>query len=282
MLKEKDGALKAIIFLSDGNNATCQTIDNPCGDAVHAKELGIQIFAIGINDLGKGSNYLKCMAKTTGGSYYPTKIYQLEKICGDLSKTIPNIIAKDIVLTYRVPDSVDISTTDSSMLVGDKGHNLTYYVGTISSKEQKKLAFEVSSTEKGVFPLGIGPGSAVELIGYDNGKYRLAIPQASISIQAPSPILNDSTSVSDNMTNTSGVQFSLAGQGGNEVVRDRQTDVSIQKLITPNEQGTGPKIVFKITAPRIQELNLVIAADSSGSTVLYPDQGQTDQDIIKI
>ena len=276
--QEKDSALKAIIFLSDGNNSTCTIPDNPCEDATFARDQGIIIYGIGIGDSGKGTNYLKCMADTTGGSYYSAETNHLEMIYENLSKSIPNIIAKNVVLKYRVPEDVEVITTDSRVLVED-GHNLAYNIGTISFNEQKQFSFDVSSTKAGTYPLGITPGSVVELTRYDNIRNSVPIPEIIIGIKPgmiPSNPIHE-----NNATNISDAQFSLVGQGGKEISRDQQTNVSVQKLIMPNEQGTGPKIVFKITAPKIKKLDLVIAADSSGSTMLYPDQTPTDQDIIK-
>jgi Ca-activated chloride channel family protein len=67
---------KVIIFLSDGNNTTCKN-DTPCRDAVRAKNNGIIIYTIGLDDTGNGTKYLKCMAETTGGRYYSATVKEL-------------------------------------------------------------------------------------------------------------------------------------------------------------------------------------------------------------
>lgn len=275
MLSQKDAALKVIIFLSDGNNTTCKLRDNPCADAARARDLGIIIYSVGINDSGKGTEYLRCMADTTGGSYYPAKIENLNKIYQDLSDNIPEILAQNVVIDYSLPENVDIKTGDSRFRIWENTNNFTYHIGTISSNEQRRILFNISSTKDGSYDLGISPYSVVRFTKFDGNKSVLPIPEIAINIVRPT------IPIPENNTSGMGEPFNLVGRGGANEIKESKTNISVQKLIMPNKEGTGPKIIFRITAPKIEKLNLVIAADSSGSTSLYPDKAPTDQDAIK-
>jgi hypothetical protein len=264
---QKDDSQKLVIFLSDGNNR-CTNSNNPCADSEKAKNLGIMIFPVGINDSGEGSSYLQCMAITTGGSYYSTYIEGIEKLFINLSKELPLIVAKNVTLDYKFSQGIDISDIQSHGLIrkSNESNLLQASLGTISANETKTISFSVSGREPGRFYLALENNSQIMFSGIDGTSIPLDIPMKSIQVkgQIPPNRIQSRTEIK-NERNINSHPFEFEFQGSKIARIDPRTNVTIQKSVSGGP--FGPRIAMTLVAPGIGEIDtkVAIALDSSGS-----------------
>ncbi|NPV61731.1 MAG: VWA domain-containing protein [Methanotrichaceae archaeon] len=264
-------SVKTIILLSDGNNKTCKG-DNPCADALRARDLGIIIFAVGINDSENGTKNLKCMAETTGGSYYAADNDVLEKIFEDLSINIPNIIAKDVRLRYVVPDQAEVTNVRPSEPLGRSNGSTTisWNLGTISINETKTISFKVGSEVAKTLYLTPDNQSKIEYTGSDGREYEDNISMGSVDVIKPTPIDPIDIPI-DNAIKPVHHQYAPAKNlqfyalGSNITRKSINTKMKITKIVASG--SSGPHITLRLSAPPVEEIKtgVVIAVDSSGS-----------------
>ncbi|MHC1611648.1 MAG: VWA domain-containing protein [Candidatus Methanospirareceae archaeon] len=134
----RDGAVKAIILLTDGWwNMGCSPIDQAHRAANH----GIPIYVIGWG----GVNYdeLTQIAEITGGEcYFPATVEDLEGIYEGLAKELSNITAKNVILRVELTDSVEYAD-NASKEPEINGKVLEWDLGAISVNQTKSISFDV-------------------------------------------------------------------------------------------------------------------------------------------
>ena len=248
---------KAIIILSDGYE-NCSTDFDIKSILDRAKNSGITINAI-IFDNDHKSNLLQNIAGNTGGQSFGLN--------DDVSKIINGEI-KNITVTYAVPSSLNLSNYTFEMTPEIEQKNeikiLTWKINQIGQGQDWKVSFDVNSNLQNNFILGMSPYSKVNYIGNNGVPNYVLIPEKYLSFnsgfigsQQMKEIINNKDS-----------PFTLNGQGSAFQVRETITNMSIEKLILSNENKTSPQIIFRITTPKIDNLSLVMALDSSGSSSL--------------
>ena len=135
----RDGAVKAIILLTDGWwNMGCSPIDQ----AQRAANHGIPIYVIGWG----GVNYdeLTQIAEITGGRcYFPATVEDLEEIYEGLAKELSNITAKNVTLRVELSDAVEYAGNASVEPSEINGKILTWDLGEISMNQTKSISFDV-------------------------------------------------------------------------------------------------------------------------------------------
>jgi Mg-chelatase subunit ChlD len=264
--EQKDGSLKVIIFLSDGNNSTCIGSDAPCEDSGIAKDRGIIIFPIAINGSEDRINYLHCMAESTGGVYYSANLEKLDDIYNNISKDIHYIFARNITLDYRASAGININNLHFSggILKKLEANSFQVSLGTLSINETKKLSFTIEAKEPGTFYLGIGNNST--FYGNDLARHRFIIPAKTIIVEGKEMISKKrETSTGEENYDIDPKPFPLQIQGSTITTIDPRTKISISKTITGGP--IGPRISLNISVPGIDkiETRVAIALDSSGS-----------------
>ena len=141
----RDGAVKAIILLTDGWwNMGCSPIDQ----AQRAANHGIPIYVIGWG----GVNYdeLTQIAEITGGKcYFPATVEDLEEIYEGLAKELSNITAKNVTLRVELSDAVEYAGNASVEPGEVNGKILTWDLGEISMNQTKSISFEVRPAVSG-------------------------------------------------------------------------------------------------------------------------------------
>jgi len=141
----RDGAVKAIILLTDGWwNMGCSPIDQ----AQRAANHGIPIYVIGWG----GVNYdeLTQIAEITGGKcYFPATVEDLEEIYEGLAKELSNITAKNVTLRVELSDVVEYAGNASIEPGEVNGKILTWDLGEISMDQTKSISFEVRPAVSG-------------------------------------------------------------------------------------------------------------------------------------
>ena len=141
----RDGAVKAIILLTDGWwNMGCSPIDQ----AQRAANHGIPIYVIGWG----GVNYdeLTQIAEITGGKcYFPATVEDLEEIYEGLAKELSNITAKNVTLRVELSDVVEYAGNASIEPGEINGKILTWDLGEISMDQTKSISFDVRPAVSG-------------------------------------------------------------------------------------------------------------------------------------
>ena len=135
----RDGAVKAIILLTDGWwNMGCSPIDQAKRAANHR----IPIYVIGWG----GVNYdeLTQIAEITGGKcYFPATVEDLEEIYEGLAKELSNITAKNVTLRVELSDAVEYAGNASVEPGEINGKILTWDLGEISMNQTKSISFDI-------------------------------------------------------------------------------------------------------------------------------------------
>jgi hypothetical protein len=105
--------LKYIVFLSDGEE-NCSRLENPCLDAIRAKNLGIKIFSIIIGPTNR-TDPLECLTDTTGGEkFYLNNIGKLGDIYNNLVANASIIGVKETTTNVTVEKLVEYNEKNST------------------------------------------------------------------------------------------------------------------------------------------------------------------------
>jgi hypothetical protein len=186
LLLQPRTSTKAIIFLSDGDgDYTPSGMDGSETD--RARSADILIYSIGLGNEINGAN-LEDMAETTGGKYFfSPKSSSLEEIYQGIFKSISNIAARNIEVTYVLPAAVqpfgsipEISTDANSNRI------LKWNIGLLAIDESWDTSFYVRSKDVGTFTLGAN--SSAEYINYAGKSAIASIIPATILVKRPMKI----------------------------------------------------------------------------------------------
>ncbi len=246
------GALKTIVFLSDGNgNYTPSGVSGSPAD--RAKKMEIVIYTIGLNVNGTAvESNLKDIATTTGGKYYDAPdSSSLKSFYEEISKAVTEIAGRDVVVGYAVPKNTIIDNYRTKPSETEEGNAkvLTWNVGTISIGETWKTSFDVSFKSGGAYTLGAVPYSKVDYSRYDGTSGNQEILGSEVVVSEPGT-------------------FALTGKGFGNSVEDPATRVTVIKDIIPNAQGTCPDINLTVQMPgEPYYINAVFALDTSPSMI---------------
>lgn len=253
MLKnEKPTDLRVIILISDGEE-NCNFDEMPCVDAKLAAKLGILIYTV---DVGSNkNNLLECIADTSNGTYYGLNQRGIRNTLIELGGNIKNILARNVVVSYAIPrdmgtDKLVSNTTANNIKL------LNFNIGTISSNQNVNLSFNLFSSIPGSRIVGIDPFSVITYARYDGTQEAIPITSKTLNINEEEAIANV------------GQSFTLTGQGKGGFTKDIVTNLTVEKLIVPNGNNTGPRILLRITTPFITKADFVFALDSTGSLFL--------------
>jgi Mg-chelatase subunit ChlD len=267
MLKnEKSSDMKAIILVSDGEE-NCNLDEKPCIDAKFAANLGIIVYTINV---APNNNYLlKCIADTTNGTYYELKEKDIQTLLGEVTNNVQNILAKDVVVSYAVPKDLEVSLQEGN-ITENNIKLLHFNIGTLSTNQKLDMNFNLFSEKPGSYVIGIEPESEITYTRYDGIKR--SIPISSLTLNIKKEVQAENI----------GKSFLLNGQGSGGLARNKDTNVTVEKLIVPNANNTGPRIILRITAPWVTRADFVFAIDSSGSMFLDPqDANSTRKEVSK-
>ena len=193
----QDGSVKAIIFLTDGQQTTGTY---SIYYVQQAASKGYSIYSIG---LGSSVNtaLLQQMASTTGGHYYSSPTNQnLQAIFNDILTTIvlntsPTMVnVTETTMSYIV-DVADFSVTPDSVTEVD-GHtvitwlNVAQYVGNYDNRLAADETFVVTYTLKcsqyGVnLPVSVDGQSYVDYLNVEGNSVSTLLPQGYITVYQP-------------------------------------------------------------------------------------------------
>ena len=176
----RDGAVKAIILLTDGWwNMGCSPIDQ----AQRAANHGIPIYVIGWG----GVNYdeLTQIAEITGGRcYFPATVEDLEEIYEGLAKELSNITAKNVTLRVELSDAVEYAGNASVEPGEINGKILTWDLGEISMNQTKSISFEVRPGVSGEVKLNTDNSSITYEDVYGH-LHEVQLPVLSVRVTEP-------------------------------------------------------------------------------------------------
>lgn len=188
----------------------------------------------------------------------------------------------DVQWYYNIPNGVNLSNLTEPVNIafvnGDK--LLTWNIGNMSPNQTKRLVFNVSSEVPGQYTFGGSPSSAITYIRGNGTKSTQAAPIIAIYVNGDVS-KNASTNINSEvpLIENIGGSFMLSGQGRGGLRKNATTNVTIEKLIMPNANNTGPKIVFRIKTPWVTKADFIFALDSSGSTFLTGDNVTIEKEV---
>ena len=176
----RDGAVKAIILLTDGWwNMGCSPIDQ----AQRAANHGIPIYVIGWG----GVNYdeLTQIAEITGGKcYFPATVEDLEEIYEGLAKELSNITAKNVTLRVELSDAVEYAGNASVEPGEINGKILTWDLGEISMNQTKSISFDIRPGVSGEVKLNTDNSSITYEDVYGHS-HEVQLPVLSVRVTEP-------------------------------------------------------------------------------------------------
>jgi hypothetical protein len=175
---------------------------------------------------------------------------------------------KNVSVDYSVPSSLILSNYPVGMtpsIMPKNGINiLSWKIDRIGQGEEWRVSFNVMPNSEGNFTLGLVPDSKVGYIGKDGILKHISIPERYLSFTKGFLVSDQAKEfVSDKE-----LSFMLGGQGSAFKVNEPKTNVTIEKLVVSGKSRTSPQIILRIITPKVDNISLIMALDSSGSSSL--------------